>query len=67
MLMARLLSQEVSLQRKLESAHVVRVKEFLVTPNNFYVFMEFCEGGSLKELLVREKRLSEQRAKMVMK
>ena len=34
------------------SEHVVRIVETVRTPMNFYIFLQLCNGGDLKELMV---------------
>lgn len=39
----------------------------LKTNNNFYFIYEYCNGGTLENLLAKEKKLTEQRALLIFK
>jgi serine/threonine-protein kinase ULK/ATG1 len=39
----------------------------LKTTNNFYFIYEYCNGGTLENVLAKEKKLSEQRALLIFK
>ena len=34
-----------------ENKYVLEVKEFIKTPNNFYLVMQLCNGGNLQEFI----------------
>ena len=35
----------------INSPYVVKVKKAIELPEKFYIFLEYCNGGDLKELL----------------
>lgn len=59
--------RELVILESIDSPHVVKVYEFFRTKNNFYMFQEFANGGSLQNLLDSKKRFSEPVAKKILK
>lgn len=59
--------KEVSIMRMIEHKHVVRLYQVLETENKLYMFLEFGEGGDLQQHVVAHGRLSEPRARNVIK
>jgi len=53
------LEKELQLTMKLKHKNIVRFIKFLKTENNNYLFLEFCGGGDLRELLRKKQRFSE--------
>jgi len=43
----------------IRSPHVVKQEEIIKTRSNYYSVLEFCNGGSLQDLLTIRKRFSE--------
>jgi len=37
------------------SNYVVKIRKAIETPDNFYIFMEYCNGGDLKALMEAKK------------
>jgi serine/threonine protein kinase len=57
------INNELAIHNILEPGpHIVRFHELLQTKNNCYFVYEFCEGGTLHDLLRREGPLEEKRA-----
>lgn len=53
---------EIKTLSKVENPNVVRFIEMLRTSNNMYLIYEFCNGGTLEQLLMEKKFLSEKEA-----
>jgi serine/threonine protein kinase len=49
----------VEILRGLKHEHIVRLVDFKKSQNNFYLFLEYCEGGSLADYIHKNNRLSE--------
>ena len=61
------LLSEIEILKKLDHPNIVRLYDVLNTSNNVYIITEYCNGGTLDEILKRERKLSEQQAIFVMK
>eukprot|EP00041_Stephanoeca_diplocostata_P025131 m.651500 g.651500 ORF g.651500 m.651500 type:complete len:515 (+) comp22676_c3_seq3:342-1886(+) len=59
--------REVNIMRMIEHKHVVRLYQVLETESKLYMFLEFGEGGDLQQHIVAHGRLSEPRARNVIK
>ncbi|XP_069824123.1 serine/threonine-protein kinase 33 [Dendropsophus ebraccatus] len=55
----KLLEREVSILKTVNHNHIIHLEEVFETPKRVYLVMELCEGGELREILARRKRLSE--------
>ncbi|CAD8072960.1 unnamed protein product [Paramecium sonneborni] len=44
-------NQELILGRQLSHKNIVKFYESSTSQNNFYIFMEYCNGGSLKQMM----------------
>ncbi|XP_040266253.1 serine/threonine-protein kinase 33 [Bufo bufo] len=55
----KLLEREVSILKSVNHDHIIHLEEVFETPKRVYLVMELCEGGELREILHRRKRLSE--------
>jgi serine/threonine protein kinase len=53
------LSREIVLLEMFNSEHLIAFYELVLTKSNFYVFIEYCNGGSLGDLLLLKGRFSE--------
>ena len=42
---------EIGNQNLVDSDYVVKIKKSIKTDSRYYIFMEFCNGGDLKELI----------------
>lgn len=61
------LASEIEILKKLDHPNIVRLYDVLNTSNNVYIITEYCNGGTLDELLRKEKKLNESQAIFVMK
>ena len=61
------LASEIEILKKLDHPNIVRLYDVLNTTNNIYIITEYCNGGTLDDLLRREKKLNENKAIFVMK
>lgn len=55
-------SNEIAILTKVENPHIIRFVEMLRTANNYYLVYEYCNGGTLDELLKKKKFLTEAEA-----
>ncbi len=59
---------EINILSSIETnQHIIRYYDMLKTTNNFYFIYEYCNGGTLENLLAKEKKLSEQKALLIFK
>ncbi|KAM3919632.1 serine/threonine-protein kinase 33 [Leptodactylus fuscus] len=63
----KLLEREVSILKRVNHEHVIHLEEVFETPKRVYLVMELCEGGELREILHRRKRLSESETRHVIR
>ncbi|KAL2089038.1 hypothetical protein ACEWY4_015937 [Coilia grayii] len=61
----KLLEREVSILKRVNHEHIIHLEEVFETPKRMYLVTELCEGGELKELLRRRRRLKEEDARHV--
>ena len=50
-------NNEISILRKLKHENIIRLENLKVTKNNYYIIMEFCNGGSLSQCLNKYKEI----------
>ncbi len=50
-------SNEISILTKVNSPHIIKFIEMLRTMNNYYLVYEYCNGGTLGQLLEKRKFL----------
>lgn len=50
--------REAYIQSQLDHQNIVRVYEFFTTPENYYLVMEFVDGMSLRDLIIRQGALA---------
>jgi serine/threonine protein kinase len=50
--------REAYVQSQLDHQNIVRVYEFFTTPENYYLVMEFVDGMSLRDLIIRQGALA---------
>jgi serine/threonine protein kinase len=50
--------REAYIQAQLDHPNIVRVYEFFTTPENYYLVMEFVDGMSLRDLIIRQGALA---------
>jgi serine/threonine protein kinase len=58
---------ELQIMNKLKHPNLLHCFELYQTTNNFYILMEFCDGGSLKHLRGNQGGVSEQEAMLYMR
>ena len=46
-----LIENEVTIQSLFSSKNIVKIKKLIEGPEKFYIFMDYCNGGDLLELL----------------
>ena len=63
--MVKNLESEIAILQKLTSPHVVSLIDLQKTTNNYYIFLEFCNGGDLNNLVELRKRIDERSARIL--
>ena len=58
--------EEIEVQKKLDSSHIVKVKDCYEDNNNVYIILELCENKSLKELIDKSGYLTEMETRCYM-
>ena len=58
--------QEINILKSLDHPHIIKMFEFYVDDNNYYLVNEFCSEGDLNEKLHKIKFFSENVAKLLM-
>jgi len=61
------LMREIEILRQLKGNHIVQLLDVKKTPNNLYIFMEYCDGGDLQSYLQEKGQLSEKEALSLLK
>jgi serine/threonine protein kinase len=56
------LISEIKVMRMLNSRWIVALKDVLETANNYYIVQEYCDGGTLRDLMLRQKTVPEKQA-----
>ena len=51
---------EISILKKLFHKNIIRIQEFKMTTNHYYIIMEYCNGGSLTQCLKKYKEIYHQ-------
>ena len=46
--------REIANLKVCESEHIVKILDIAQTSNNLYIFLEFCDGGSLDQYLTKQ-------------
>lgn len=49
-----------------KSDNVIRLHEVVETKNTYYLFLQYCNGGDLKDLLKLRRRFTEQEARYLL-
>ena len=62
----KFLRDEIYLQQSLNSQEFVKIIDFVEFPNYVYIFLEYCENGSLHDLLKKRKNLTEKEVQCYM-
>jgi serine/threonine-protein kinase ULK/ATG1 len=61
------LKNEINILSKINSPYIIRLLDIQRTENNFYLFMELCNGGDLEQLKeMRGGRFSELEARIIL-
>ena len=61
------LQQEIAILQKLNiHQNVIALHDIQETANNYYMFMQYCNGGDLSDLLAIRGRFKEQEARCLM-
>jgi len=63
----RAIIREAVILETLDSKHVIKSIELIRTGNHLYLVQEFCNGGTVQELLDKKKRFTEKEARMILK
>ena len=63
----KLFEREVLLLRLIKSPYIVKIHDILKSKNSFYMILDYCNGGSLQDLMDRKKFLSEKEAHYLVK
>ena len=58
--------EEIDVQKKLDSSHVVKVKDCYEDNNNVYIILELCENKSLENLIDKRGHLTEMETRCYM-
>jgi len=62
-----LILREIQILRQIKGEHIVSLTDVMQTASSLYIFMDYCDGGSLKERLENEKTLDEEEACLIIK
>jgi len=62
-----LILREIQILRQIKGEHIVSLTDVMQTASSLYIFMDYCDGGSLKERLETEKTLDEEEACLIIK
>ena len=59
--------REIDVLRQIKGSHIVQLLDVKRTPNNLYIFTDFCDGGDLEKPLKAKKEFSEDEACLILK
>jgi len=62
-----MLMREIDILEKTKGDHLINLITTANTPNNFYIIMECCNGGSLENILEKRGKISEKEAISILK
>ena len=54
--------REMSIIQSLHHQNVIKIQDIFENEDNFYIVMEYCEGGELFNYMVKKRRLSDEEA-----
>lgn len=60
------MKNEINILTKINSPHVIKLHDLQRTENNFYLFMELCNGGDLENLKEIRGRFKEIEARIIL-
>ena len=63
----KLFEREVLLLRMIKSSYFVKIHDILKSQSSYYLILDYCNGGSLLELMERKKLLNEKEAHCLIK
>jgi len=61
------LEKEISIMAKIRNPNIISLKDIQKTDNNFYLILEFCDGGDLSKYIKAHGHLSEGRSKVFLR
>lgn len=62
-----LFMREVEVLRQIKGNHIVQLIDVKRTPNNLYIFIDFCDGGDLEKQMKAKKEFTEEEACTIIK
>lgn len=62
-----LFMREVEVLRQIKGNHIVQLIDVKRTPNNLYIFIDYCDGGDLEKQLKNKKEFTEEEACVIIK
>ena len=60
------LRNEINMLSKINSPFVISLIDLQKTPNNFYLIMEYCNGGDLDRLKDIRRKFKEKEARVIL-
>jgi len=63
----QLILREIMILRQIKGENIVSLIDVMQTTSNLYIFMDYCDGGTLSSLLEQEKNLDEEQACSIIK
>ena len=60
------LQQEIGILRNISSPNVIKLIDIQETQNNWYLIMEYCNGGDLEDILASRVRFDEKEARYIL-
>jgi serine/threonine protein kinase len=62
-----LFMREIEVLRQIKGSHIVQLIDVKRTPNNLYIFIDYCNGGDLEKQIKSKKPFSEEEALKITK
>jgi len=62
-----LFMREIDVLRQIKGDHIVQLLDVKRTPNNLYIFTDYCDGGDLQKLIKLKQVFSEEDACIILK
>lgn len=62
-----LFMREIEVLRQIKGSHIVQLIDVKRTPNNLYIFIDYCDGGDLEKPIKAKKIFSEEEALKIVK
>jgi serine/threonine protein kinase len=62
-----LFMREVEVLRQIKGNHIVQLIDVKRTPNNLYIFIDYCDGGDLEKQIKSKKEFTEEEACTIIK